>query len=91
MPIDYARKLTTRERTAQANRHLGYTLAFVAGAANAGGFLAVRQYTSHMTGIVSSMADSVSARDWGTGTTPPSPAPGCSPTAHGCRCSCCWR
>jgi uncharacterized membrane protein YoaK (UPF0700 family) len=29
----------------------------VAGAINAGAFLAVRQYTSHMTGIVSSMAD----------------------------------
>jgi len=34
-------------------------LAFVAGAINAGGFLAVQQYTSHMTGIVSSMADSI--------------------------------
>lgn len=64
MPIDYARRLTTRERSAQANRHLGYALAFVAGAANAGGFLAVRQYTSHMTGIVSSMADSVSVGNW---------------------------
>ena len=35
----------------------GFALAFVAGAINAGGFLAVHQYTSHMTGIVSSMAD----------------------------------
>ncbi len=34
-------------------------LAFVAGAVNAGGFLAVRQYTSHMSGIVSAMADNV--------------------------------
>jgi len=34
-------------------------LAFVAGATNAGGFLAVRQYTSHMTGIVSAMANNV--------------------------------
>ena len=40
-----------------ANRDLGMSLAFVAGAANAGGFLAVNQYTSHMTGILSSMAD----------------------------------
>lgn len=32
-------------------------MAFIAGAINAGGFLAVRQYTSHMTGMVSSMAD----------------------------------
>ncbi|WP_306360703.1 YoaK family protein [Halopseudomonas pelagia] len=34
-------------------------MAFVAGATNAGGFLAVQQYTSHMTGIVSSMADNI--------------------------------
>jgi uncharacterized membrane protein YoaK (UPF0700 family) len=59
MPIDYARGLTGRKRTVEANRHLGFTLAFVAGATNAGGFLAVHQYTSHMTGIVSAMADNV--------------------------------
>jgi len=34
-------------------------LTFVAGAANAGGFLAVQQYTSHMSGIVSAMADNL--------------------------------
>jgi len=59
MPIDYARALTGKTRTAEANRHLGFALAFVAGATNAGGFLAVHQYTSHMTGIVSAMADNV--------------------------------
>ncbi len=57
MPIQYVRKLTGKRRSAHANRQLGFVLAFVAGAANAGGFLAVNQYTSHMTGIVSSMAD----------------------------------
>lgn len=57
MPINFSRKLTGRVRTTRANRHLGLALAFVAGAINAGGFLAVAQYTSHMTGIVSSMAD----------------------------------
>ena len=57
MPINYARLLTGTERTSEANRHLGVALAFVAGAINAGGFVAVHQYTSHMTGIVSSMAD----------------------------------
>lgn len=57
MPIHYARKLTGSARSADGNRHLGALLCFVAGAINAGGFLAVRQYTSHMTGIVSSMAD----------------------------------
>lgn len=57
MPLNYSRKLTGKVRSAGANRHLGLVLAFVAGAINAGGFLAVQQYTSHMTGIVSSMAD----------------------------------
>jgi uncharacterized membrane protein YoaK (UPF0700 family) len=59
MPITYSRTLTGRTRTADANRRLGFVLAFVAGASNAGGFLAVHQYTSHMTGIVSAMADHV--------------------------------
>jgi uncharacterized membrane protein YoaK (UPF0700 family) len=59
MPINYSRKLTGRDRTAPANLHLGLALAFVAGAINAGGYLAVEQYTSHMTGIVSSMADNL--------------------------------
>ena len=36
---------------------LGAVLCFVAGAINAGGFLAVGMYTSHMSGVVSSMAD----------------------------------
>lgn len=34
-------------------------LSFVAGAVNAGGFFAVHQYTSHMTGIISSMSDQI--------------------------------
>lgn len=59
MPIKYARHLTGNTRSRSANRHLGFSLAFVAGAANAGGFLAVKQYTSHMTGIVSAMADNL--------------------------------
>jgi uncharacterized membrane protein YoaK (UPF0700 family) len=59
MPIHYLRTLTAHKRTDDANRRLGQALAFVAGAANAGGFLAVGQYTSHMTGIVSAMADNL--------------------------------
>jgi uncharacterized membrane protein YoaK (UPF0700 family) len=59
MPLHYLRTLTARKRTDDANRRLGQALAFVAGAANAGGFLAVGQYTSHMTGIVSAMADNL--------------------------------
>lgn len=57
MPIPYLRRLTGKERNAVSNRHLGYSLAFIAGAINAGGFFAVDQYTSHMTGIVSAMTD----------------------------------
>jgi uncharacterized membrane protein YoaK (UPF0700 family) len=57
MPLFYLRRLTGRERTQNANRQLARFLAFVAGAVNAGGFLALRQYTSHMSGIVSAMAD----------------------------------
>lgn len=47
------------------SRHLVRFLTFVAGAANAGGFLAVQQYTSHMSRIVSSMADNLALGDVG--------------------------
>ncbi len=57
MPIPYLRRLTGNVRSPEANRQLAYYLTFVAGAANAGGFLAVQQYTSHMSGIVAAMAD----------------------------------
>lgn len=57
MPANYARFLLNRERSQSANRQLGWALAFVAGAMNAGGFLAVQQYTSHVTGILSALAD----------------------------------
>ena len=59
MPIQYARSLIGSERSATANRHLGALLAFVAGAINAGGFLAVHQYTAHMTGLISGMAENL--------------------------------
>ncbi|MBU7442226.1 YoaK family protein [Paraburkholderia fungorum] len=59
MPINYLRGFTKPERSDETNRRLGRSLAFVAGAANAGGFLAVGQYTSHMSGIVSSLADNL--------------------------------
>jgi uncharacterized membrane protein YoaK (UPF0700 family) len=48
---------TDVQRSPEANLRLGLVLSFVAGATNAGGFLAVGRYTSHMTGIVSSVAD----------------------------------
>jgi uncharacterized membrane protein YoaK (UPF0700 family) len=57
MPIPFLQRLAGRERTRRSNRQLGGVLAFVAGAINAGGFLAVQRYTSHMSGIVSALAD----------------------------------
>jgi uncharacterized membrane protein YoaK (UPF0700 family) len=48
---------TDVQRSPSANLRLGLVLTFVAGATNAGGFLAVGSYTSHMTGIVSAVAD----------------------------------
>ena len=57
--IGYLRFLSGNERSSESNRHLGLTLAFIAGAVNAGGYLAVSQYTSHMTGILSSLSDNV--------------------------------
>lgn len=58
LPLDA--KLLTRqhgERDKRLNRQLAWSLAFVAGAVNAGGFLAVKAYTSHVTGAVSRMSD----------------------------------
>ncbi len=59
-------KLLVREgalRSDSLNRQLAWAMAFVAGAVNAGTFLAVGHYTSHMTGVVSSMADELAYGD----------------------------
>jgi len=59
-------KLLVREgalRSEVLNRQLAWAMAFVAGAVNAGGFLAVSHYTSHMTGVVSAMADELADGD----------------------------
>ena len=53
----FIRGWTDVDRTTQANVRLGAFLAFVAGAVNAGGFLAVGQHTSHMSGMLASVAD----------------------------------
>lgn len=57
MSITYLSSLTAAPRTSKSNLHIGVLLTLVAGALNAGGFLAVGQYTSHMTGMVSTFAD----------------------------------
>jgi len=64
MPLTRISRLTASERIAGANLQLGVTLAGVAGALNAGGFLAIGQYTSHMSGIVSGMADMLVLKHW---------------------------
>jgi len=51
------RFLTNRHRAPSTNRTLGLLLAFNAGAVNAGGFLVLHFYTSHMTGFASQLAD----------------------------------
>lgn len=53
------RHLTSQHRTLSTNRLLGAVLAFTAGAINAGGFLLVGMYTSHMTGFASMLADNL--------------------------------
>ncbi len=59
MLISYLRSLSGKERSTTANFHLAIFLAFIAGAINANGFFAVQRYTAHMTGIVTTMADSL--------------------------------
>ncbi|SFJ53187.1 Uncharacterized membrane protein YoaK, UPF0700 family [Bosea sp. OK403] len=56
---DHLRSTVAVERSAIGDLRLAEVLCFIAGATNAGGFLAVGQYTSHMSGIVSSIADNV--------------------------------
>lgn len=51
------RHLTNRHRAPSTNMSLGLLLAFNAGAVNAGGFLVLHMYTSHMTGFASQLAD----------------------------------
>lgn len=63
MPLQTISRLTSPHRSQKTNRQLGAYLAFVAGTINAGGFLAISQYTSHMTGIISSIGDNVALQD----------------------------
>ncbi len=51
------RHLTNRHRAQSTNVALGWVLAFNAGAVNAGGYLVLQMYTSHMTGFASQLAD----------------------------------
>ncbi|HEV2576036.1 MAG TPA: YoaK family protein [Acidobacteriaceae bacterium] len=53
MPL---RRMTARERTEAANWQLAALLAFNAGAVDVVGYLGLRQFTSHMSGIVATLA-----------------------------------
>ena len=53
MSITYLHQLISRERNQRTNRHLGLLLSFVAGAVNAGGFVMLGYFSSHITGAVS--------------------------------------
>ncbi|WP_420846250.1 YoaK family protein [Microvirga brassicacearum] len=59
------RRIVDADRTGESDAQLGMVLTFIAGAINAGGFLAVGQYTSHMSGIFSAMADNAALGAFG--------------------------
>jgi len=54
-----ARLVASSHRTQRADTFLAFTLAAIAGALNAGGFLFFGHYTSHMTGYMSQIADQI--------------------------------
>ena len=63
MPIQFLQLLTSTDRSNKTNLQLGAYMAFVAGAVNASGFLAIAQYTSHMSGIISAIGDDLALND----------------------------
>lgn len=63
-PIKSTRALVTSRRSAGNDLILATFLALVAGAVNAGGFFVLGQYTSHMTGYLSQLADNIAVLQW---------------------------
>jgi uncharacterized membrane protein YoaK (UPF0700 family) len=57
MPLSSHLLMNHNARNKILDRQLAWSLAFVAGAVNAGGFLMVQTYTSHVSGTVSRAAD----------------------------------
>ncbi len=64
MPIQFIQLLTSTQRSQKTNIQLGAYMAFVAGAVNAGGFLAIARYTSHMSGIISAIGDDLALNNF---------------------------
>lgn len=58
-PLVSARVLVSHRRSQGSDFVLAVMLAGIAGASNAGGFFALGQYTSHMTGYLSQIADNL--------------------------------
>lgn len=58
-PFAAARVLVSHRRSQGSDFILALVLAGIAGASNAGGFFALGQYTSHMTGYLSQIADNL--------------------------------
>ena len=57
IPLDTRLLMKHHQRNKRLNRQLAWSLAFIAGAVNAGGFMAVKTYTSHVSGAISRAAD----------------------------------
>lgn len=64
-PSRSARALIATRRSSGNDLVLATILAAIAGAANAGGFFALGQYTSHMTGYLSYLADNIAIANLG--------------------------
>ena len=60
MPL---RRLTARDRSPAANWQLAAVLAFTAGTVDVSSYLSLRQFTSHMSGIVSGLAVGFAGQD----------------------------
>jgi uncharacterized membrane protein YoaK (UPF0700 family) len=58
-PLRRLRLISAHRRVAASDRVLATLLAGIAGAANAGGFILLGSYTSHMTGYLSQIADNL--------------------------------
>lgn len=58
------RHLTDEQRSPRLDRALGAICAFVAGGINAGGFMIIGRYTSHITGIISEESRLLYTKDW---------------------------
>jgi uncharacterized membrane protein YoaK (UPF0700 family) len=63
-PTRTARAIVSHRRSSGNDLILATFLALIAGAANAGGFFALGQYTSHMTGYLSQLADNMAILQW---------------------------